>query len=67
MAGIVELQPDAPGTEYPESSQSVIVKHGNIQAIFKNIGIPLIAALGVTFILFFPNIPLLGYFRNEFF
>ena len=61
MAGIVELQPDAPGTEYPES---VSVKHGNIQAIFKNIGIPLIAALGVTFILFFPNIPLLGYFRK---
>ncbi len=61
MSEILELQPDSPGTEYPEAG---MVERGTVRSVFKNIGIPLVAAIAVTFVLFFPNMPVLGYFRK---
>ena len=61
MSEILELQPDSPGTEYPEATNVVRSSAGGI---FKNILIPLLAAISVTFVLFFPNLPVLGYFRK---
>tara|TARA_X000001036_G_C20689920_1_gene809045 strand:+ start:685 stop:1836 length:1152 start_codon:yes stop_codon:yes gene_type:complete len=61
MSEILELQPDSPGTEYPEAG---MVERGTVRGVFKNIGIPLVAAIAVTFVLFFPNMPVLGYFRK---
>uniref|UniRef100_A0A6C0FH47 5-bromo-4-chloroindolyl phosphate hydrolysis protein n=1 Tax=viral metagenome TaxID=1070528 RepID=A0A6C0FH47_9ZZZZ len=61
MSEILELQPDSPGTEYPEAG---MVERGTVKSVFKNILIPLVAAIAVTFVLFFPNLPVLGYFRK---